>query len=390
MADNLFTNVRILSPEEVALGTNPFKEETKPNPDGEGDPNLEPKASETKGIRILAPNEVVKATGVNGDDEDDEGKGKLTPKPNTGTESKGSEGVNIDFQKFAEVLAEKGLFELPEDGKIESDEDIIKLMNEKMGKGSQELFDNWKKSLPEKEQAILGFRQAGYDTDEAIQIAEYEQFVNGITEESSEEDLEETYRLYLQMKDLDDTEIKDSIESAKDLNKLKEKALFAKEKINAGIKQDKVAREAATRAEAEAAERRQAESLNRLMSVVDETEEIVPGLSLTPAMKEKVKQSMTTAVETHNGQQLNAVAAIQRKNPEGFNMLLHYYTQMGLFNVDDSGKIKPDFSKVNRKLKSKETNSLIETVTGKKPEGSTKTDNEPDLSPLLSKLAKFS
>ena len=388
MAD--FSNVRILSPEEVANGANPFADPNNgaggtddnngggqdPNPDNTkgtgGNPNPD-------GIRILGPDEVVKPAAD--PNKSDDGGGD-DPKPaDTGGD------VNVSFQKLAEVLSNKGLFELPEDGKVESEDDILDLMRNKVDKQSQDVFNAWKAKLPEKEQAFLGMREAGFDTDEAIQLSDYQEFVTGVNENSDEETLSRTYELYLQMKDLPESEIKDNLESAKDLNKLKEKALMAKTEIEKGIKVEVDTREKRTQAKIASDEKARTDNYNNLMTMIDTKEELIPGINLTPVMKQKIKDSMTKAVETDGDQQLNYVAALQKKNPQGFNVLMHYYAQLGLFNIGDSGELKPDLSKLNRKTKTKDAESIIDAVTGGSgsKEGS---DGKPNN--FLEKLEKYS
>lgn len=384
MADDLFSNVRILSPDEVASGVNPFKNEEPPVDPGEDPkPNEDPQ-DPNPGIRILGPDEVKPSTDPKNDDDpaDPPVDDPVDPKPGTST---GGDDVDVNLQKLAEVLSNKGLFELPEDGKVESEDDILELMRGRVDKESQAVFENWKQSLPEKEQAFLGLREAGFETEEAVEVAEYQEFLSGISEESSEEDLVKTYELLLSLKDLPEDEIKDAVENAKDLNKLKEKALRAKTELDKSISQEISNREAATKQAADDAKAAQETKFNKLMGLIDNSKELVPGINLTPKMKEKVKDSMTKAVETVDGKNLNYVSSLQNKNPEGFNVLLHYYAQMGLFNVDKEGNLAPDLSKINTKVKTKQTSSLIDSVTGRK----TGDNDDPKPSSFIEKLEKY-
>lgn len=389
MADNLFDigEIKILSPTEAAaLLSEPNspapKSTTEPN-EGTDPPTPTPNPD---GFQILGPQPF---------DPDKKPVATDNDTPSDLPESKDSQTksdapkINVDFQALAEVLAEKGLFELPEDGKIESDEDILDLMRGKIDNKAQGVFESWRKNLPPKEQAFLGFREAGYTTDDAMELSSYKELATSISDTSSEEDLEEVYRLYLESKELDESEINDSIETAKDLNKLKEKGLQAKDRLLKIIEDDTKQKEIATAAAIEAHKKNTAAKFTNLMSRIDNTAEIIPGISITPKMKEKIKESMTKAVEVQGDRQLNAVSSVQAKNPEGFNILLHYYTQMGLFNLDKDGNFKPDVSKLSTKVTSQATKNLVDTVTKGNDPNPRGTDNDKPNS-LLSKLDKYS
>jgi hypothetical protein len=71
-------------------------------------------------------------------------------------------------------------------------------------------------------------------------------------------------------------------------------------------------------------------------------------------MKDQLYKSMTeTVAYDENKQPLNKVAAISRKNPEAFRLQLHYLTELGLFNMDERGNIKPDLTKLMRLAETK-------------------------------------
>lgn len=381
------TGVRILSAEEAAA----LAQQATPKPEDNNPPQpLNQEEPPVSGIRITGPSDnppPVTPTGA--EDVDEESTPPPVAPPTSKTE--GSEKVNVNFQKLAEVLSDKGLFDLPEDGKIESEEDILTLMRDKINKESQDVFKAWKEGLPEAEQAFLGFREAGYSTDEAIQLSEYQEFASTINEKSTEQAQEQMYRLYLESKGLDEDEIKESIESAKDLDKLGEKAVTSKEKVLKMIADEKKAKEIATQQMREQAQQRQQQKFTSLMSKIENTKELIPGINITPKMQQKIKDSMTLAVETVDGQELNQLAAIQRKNPEDFNILLHYYASIGLFNMDKNGKFKPDVSNIATKMKSQISSSLAETISSdsKTANNQGKQGEENSLLAKLEKYGKF-
>jgi hypothetical protein len=84
-------------------------------------------------------------------------------------------------------------------------------------------------------------------------------------------------------------------------------------------------------------------------------------------------QSMTVPIaKDANGNPLNPVTLTRSKNPDAFEMMIHYYHGLGLFNIDDDGQMKPDFSKIAKVQKTKATDefrtafeSREKTVAGK-------------------------
>ena len=388
MADNIFdTGVKILSPDEVAALANTSGGTNSPPADPPQDPPPVTSPPNDGRIKILGPGEVAPPAPPTPEDDDD----PPTDLPKPSAELKAGD-VNIDYKKLATVLSNEGLFNLPEDKEIESSDDIVDLMRDEKNKDAQNIFKEWKDKLPVKEQAFLGFREAGYDADEAIQLAGYQEFTNNITENSTSEEHEQMYRLYLETRGLDEAEINENIENAKDLNKLKDKALSSKTKVIKMIEVDTTAKDAATQRAIESNKVQQEQEFEALMSKIENTKEIIPGVNITPKMQQKIKDSMTVAVETSGGQQLNAVAALQAKDPEGFNVLLHYYAAIGMFNMDAKGNFKPDISKITTKAKTKAANSLIDAVTNTSegPLGSGgDVGEESDLLKKLERYGKF-
>ena len=68
---------------------------------------------------------------------------------------------------------------------------------------------------------------------------------------------------------------------------------------------------------------------------------------------------MTVPVaKDEQGNALNPVMATRSKNPDAFEMMVHYYHSLGLFNIDDAGQAKPDFSKIAKVQKTKATDEM--------------------------------
>ena len=58
------------------------------------------------------------------------------------------------------------------------------------------------------------------------------------------------------------------------------------------------------------------------------------------------------------GNPMNPVMATKNKNPQAFEMMVHYYHQLGLFDIDENGTMKPDFSKIAKIEQVKATDTM--------------------------------
>jgi hypothetical protein len=100
--------------------------------------------------------------------------------------------------------------------------------------------------------------------------------------------------------------------------------------------------------------------------VVETTPEIIPGIKLTKPTREKIMKSITVPIaKDEAGNPLNPVMVTRGKNPDAFEMMIHYYHSLGLFNIDDEGNMNPDFSKIAKVQKTKaadEMRSIFETT----------------------------
>ena len=113
----------------------------------------------------------------------------------------------------------------------------------------------------------------------------------------------------------------------------------------------------------------------RMKQYVDQVPEIVPGIKLTKPTRDKLMKSMTVPVANdENGKPMNPVMVTKNKNPQAFDMMIHYYHQLGLFNIDENGQMKPDFSKISKNVKNETVDSMRNIFESKEKQvtGSTK------------------
>ena len=277
------------------------------------------------------------------------------------------------YLAFARYNAEEGVFD------TFTDEEWNQLVEEKGEDGAlfelnkrtieaetARQLDLYKKTLTDKDRLIFDSKINGLPLDEIGLITHNKQKFSAIKEEDLEDEKiqEEIVKHDLKLKGNTDEDVVDIIDSLKETDKLKTKA---KNSIPSIIKHyDSKEKEIAKNKELEKqAELKQyQQEVDKTKLYVDSLEEVVPGLKLDKKAKEKLFNLMTTpAGEDENGQPINAIMVAERKNPVAFTAALHYYYDLGLFNIDEKGNFKPDFSKITGKIQtkvSKETRKIFE------------------------------
>ena len=258
-------------------------------------------------------------------------------------------------------------------------------MEQQTAEKADSMLEGWIKNLPPKAQAYLGLIEDGVDADMSVGLVESKAFVENLSAQSPSEDLESAYRLYLSNLGMSEEEISEEVEEAKDLSKLSDKALKAKPKLVAAIGKEEANAKNVIAQRARQEQEQRDEYIKTLENSIETSNELIAGMKLTPKMKEKIKDSFMIAVEEKDGVPLNQVNANRTRNPQAFDILLHYYTQLGLFNINEKGVAKPDISALRRKVTSDTTNSLLDIVTEKQSKGevSSKTSS------FIDKLSKI-
>ena len=229
MADDLFDGVQILNPRELNLRKQEGNTESSIEP--KEDIKEEPQTSEDNsenvledGLKMLSPQELRASNkGVNEDNIEETSETVSDKKVN-------ANNVNIDIKALAGVLSNRGLLELNEETSLESEEDLLGLMEQQTAEKADSMLEGWIKNLPPKAQAYLGLIEDGVDADMSVGLVESKAFVENLSAQSPSEDLESAYRLYLSNLGMSEEEISEEVEEAKDLSKLSDKALKAKPK----------------------------------------------------------------------------------------------------------------------------------------------------------------
>ena len=266
-----------------------------------------------------------------------------------------SEGVFLDFNDEEwKVLVER------------NDGDEAAALRELSEVSVSKMIDDgvnaYKESLTDEDRALYEAKEKG------LPVTEYATAKRNAEKYSKikPEDLEDNENLQvelvskaLELKGFSSDEIKEEIEGYKTLENLQdkaEKALVGLPKVYQKKLKDL---EDSAAADEESRKDQLRKRVAKMKQMVEQTPEIIPGIKLNKATREKIMKSMTTPVaKDANGQPLNPVMATRAKNPEGFEMMIHYYHQLGLFDIDDSGVLKPDFSKIAKVEQSKATDKM--------------------------------
>jgi len=222
--------------------------------------------------------------------------------------------------------------------------------------------DNYKDSISDEERALYEAKDKGLPVDQySIAKRNYDKY-SGIKESDLDEDeklQEELVTRTLEMRGYSAEEVADEIEGYKALENLHVKAKKALEILPDVFKKSMNDLETGAQAEEQARQDGIRQRVARMKRSIDNTPEIIPGIKLTKPTREKIMQSMTVPIaKDESGNPLNPVMVTRGRNPESFEMMLHYYHTLGLFNIDEEGNMKPDFSKIAKVQKTKATDEM--------------------------------
>ncbi len=304
--------------------------------------------------------------------------GKETPSKKTGSSDSSS---SSPFLAFARDRANEGVFLdfNDEDWKTlkeRNDGDEAAALRELSQISIQEKVrlgvEGFKESLTDEERNLYEAKEKGLPVDEySIAKRNYDKY-SKIQEEdlSGDEKLQEdVVAKSLELKGFTSEEIAEEIEGYKALENLEAKAKKALKTVPIAYKGKVDDLELGAQQQERSRQDGVRQRVARMKQQIDTTAEIIPGIKLTKPAKEKIMASMTVPIaKDENGNALNPVTATRAKNPDAFEMMIHYYHSLGLFNIDDEGQMKPDFSKIAKVQKTKAADEMRNIFeTGVKP-----------------------
>jgi len=220
----------------------------------------------------------------------------------------------------------------------------------------------YKESLTDQDRALYEAKEKGVPIDKyGLAQHEFNKWSKVKTEDLKEnEKLQvEVVSKGLELKGFTKDEISEAIEDYKALENLESKAEKILPLLPKRFKDDITAMEESAAAEDQSRKDKIRQSVAKMKQMVETVPEIIPGIKLNKQAREKIMKSMSEPVARDAaGNPLNEVMQTRAKNPDGFEMTLHYYHSLGLFNMDESGQIKPDFSKITKIAKTEATDTM--------------------------------
>jgi len=301
------------------------------------------------------------------DDETPESKAKDFAPPSDRKTSTDDEDEPL-YKVLAEQLKAEGLFDdedfqEDDDFKFDGTPDSFKsLMERRDFKRGVKIFEDIVSEMPTKMRKQFELFMDGLDEDSSLDIGSRVVDYSSITRdqlESNPQKAEQLYRELLRTKGFSNEKITKYVERARDLDELADEGFEAAQALNQEAQKHI---EYKKQEEQHIALQRQQQAQQRLQALkaaISQTPEIFKGVPITDKMKDQLYKSMTeTVAYDENKQPLNKVAAISRKNPEAFRLQLHYLTELGLFNMDERGNIKPDLTKLMRLAETKVVRSI--------------------------------
>ena len=272
------------------------------------------------------------------------------------------------YKVLAEQLKSEGLFD---DEDFASDEDFEfdgspesfkYLMERRDFKRGLKIFEEVVSEMPAKMKAQFQLFMDGLDEDSATDIGSKLVDYSNVTKEDLESNpakAEQLYRELLRTKGFSNEKINKYVERARDLDELADEGLEAAQSLNQETQKQIQLKKQEEQYNAQRKQQEVGQRLQALKAAITQTPEIFKGVALTEKMKDQLYKSMTeTVAYDENKQPLNKVAALSRKNPEAFRMQLHYLTELGLFNTDERGNLKPDLTKLMRLAETKVSRSI--------------------------------
>jgi len=315
--------------------------------------------------------------------------------PSDGDSSSDSSPSSSPYLAFAKDRANEGVFLnfSDDDWKVLMERNegneaaaLRELSNLSMREMIKTGVEQYKDSLTEEERALYEAKEKGIPVD-VYGVAKHnlEKYSN-----IKSDDLKENEKLQielvskaLELRGFTADEVAEEIEGYKALENLEAKAEKALTGLPKVYKKQITDLEESATADEQSRKDQIRQRVSKMKQMVDQTLEIVPGIKLTKPTRDKVMKSMMEPITTdENGQPLNPVMATRAKNPDAFEMMVHYYHQLGLFNIDENGAMKPDFSKISKTAKTEATDDMRKifeskekTVTGKTKTIKTKDDD---------------
>lgn len=255
--------------------------------------------------------------------------------PNT----KGSSSSS-PIKPFVKALTEVGFLPSVEDEDfdklVEEQGDEIKALMELTRRSIEADIKEYKESAEGDFKAFIEARDAGLDLNQWADIQEAKSYYSSLTDDKIEADetlQKELITEHLRLKNMEESDITDLIDSLETTGKLADNAKKSHKGLVKFAEQQEVKLKADKIAKDEADKKTREENLKALRKEVDVLSEVVPGIKINKQTKDKIYSNITTVVKTGpNGEQFNAAMAKRAEDPLKYAIIENYLIEMGVFD----------------------------------------------------------
>lgn len=265
-----------------------------------------------------------------------------SPAPDSDKSSEKSSDDNVPATLlFARFLSEQGnLTSFNEEDFLKDLEDsdettaLSNLWNKEVEKIREGLLEDYEEDVKN----YLDLVDSGVDPEIAKDTASSKKFFDSINKADLQDDdkeelrkdiLRHKYRLTTRF---DDKKIEKLIERTVSLGEDIEEAEEAVDELKQYYTEQIVAEKKQAIAEQEKYKELQKNQLKELKEKIDKVEEVVPGIKLTPKVRQDIFEKITKPVKEINGQPVNSIWAKRLEDPFKFDTIIATLDSMGIFD----------------------------------------------------------
>ena len=295
-----------------------------------------------------------------------------SPAPDSDKSSEKSSDDNVPATLlFARFLSEQGnLTSFNEEDFLKDLEDsdettaLSNLWNKEVEKIREGLLEDYEEDVKN----YLDLVDSGVDPEIAKDTASSKKFFDSINKADLQDDdkeelrkdiLRHKYRLTTRF---DDKKIEKLIERTVSLGEDIEEAEEAVDELKQYYTEQIVAEKKQAIAEQEKYKELQKNQLKELKEKIDKVEEVVPGIKLTPKVRQDIFEKITKPVKEINGQPVNSIWAKRLEDPFKFDTIIATLDSMGIFDGKWDKLLKNTKTKTIDDLKKKlDSNTSFKT-----------------------------
>lgn len=276
------------------------------------------------------------------------------------------------FSSFDEETFKKAV----EDEGKDPDEVFTEMQTKELERAKQEYIDG----LSDEDRELYEAKHSGVQLDKLGQINKALNTYESIDPEAMDDETSKAIiKADLKQRGFDDEDIVGQLEYLEENDKLQTQAVKSRNRFIDGLKEQKQFEiDNAAKAKQDRVAKIELEK-QEVQSYINGLDEIIPGIKLDKNTKDQIYKDLTTpAAKDDAGNPVDVVTVTRSKNPKAFDAALRYYHRAGFFNIDEKGQFKPDFSKIMKKVSTKQTKTLKDVLdtTGFKSSGKSKSSTK--------------